>query len=208
MEKLYEEVKKRLDLIEDMYDVIRIVDPVNKEKIHIKDGGEIEKLEGTCYSYWKKGTSCSNCIANRAYIEESTFAKIEPNINNYVIVIATPIIINEKTYVVEMLKSMKKGKKIFEYDNKEVIKGELTDLFNDIYEDEIKKINLEIEDDFIEINDCKISMLEKKIDEVREQLNEMCELRDRIGKDSQILDTSQTLDDLIVEYMKEKYIYK
>ena len=34
MSRLYEEVRNRLDVIENMYDVIRIVEPINKRIIN------------------------------------------------------------------------------------------------------------------------------------------------------------------------------
>jgi hypothetical protein len=48
-------------------------------------------------------------------------------------------------------------------------------------------------------------VLENKIDELRHNLNELCDLSNRLGQDEQILNTSQALDELIVEYMKERY---
>lgn len=204
MLRLYEEVRKRLDMIENMYDVIRIVEPNNKKIISIKDN-EIDKLNGSCYDYWKRGKSCSNCISSKAYSEDCVFAKMERNDSNTTVVSAIPITINEERYVVEMLKSIGKGEKIFEIDDEDkIVKNELIELFNDFYQEEIKKFNTEIEDDFIKISENKILLLENRIDELRDKLNELCELPDKIGKDNEILIMSQELDELIVEYMKAK----
>ncbi|WPC42852.1 aspartyl-phosphate phosphatase Spo0E family protein [Clostridium sp. JS66] len=204
MPRLYEDVKKRLAIIENMYDAIRIVEPNNKEIISIK-GDQIDKLNGSCYDYWKKGMVCSNCISSKSYNEDVVFAKIEDNYNNPIILIAIPIIINKDKYVVELLKSIGKREKIFEINNDEkIITDEIIDLFNIFYETEIKNIKTEMEGDFIKISHDKISALENKIDELRINLNKMCEMPDKIGKDNEILDMSQALDELIVEYMKGK----
>lgn len=204
MPRLYEDVKKRLAIIENMYDAIRIVEPNNKEIISIKDD-EIHKLNGSCYDYWKKGMACSNCISSKSYDEDVVFAKIEYNYNNPIMLIAIPIIINKDKYVVELLKSIGKREKIFEINNHEkIITDEIIDLFNIFYETEIKNIKTEMEANFIKISHDKISALENKIDELRSNLNKMCEMPDKIGKDNKILDMSQALDELIVEYMKEK----
>jgi len=204
MSRVYEEVKKRLDVVENMYNVIRIVEPTKTEIISIKDD-EVDRLNGSCYDYWKRGRKCSNCISIKAYSEDIVVAKIERNDSNTTIVSAIPITINEERYVVEMLKSIGKGEKIFEsYDEDKIIKNELIELFNVFYKEEIRNFNTEIEEDFIEISEEKILVLENKIDELRDSLNELCELSDKIGKDNEILSTSQELDELIVEYMKLK----
>lgn len=204
MPRLYEDVKKRLDIIENMYDAIRIVEPNNKEIMSIKGDG-INKLNGSCYDYWKKGMVCSNCISSKSYDEDVVFAKIEDNYDNPVIVIAIPIIINKGKYVLELLKSIGKRDKIFEINNDEkIITDEIIDLFNIFYETEIKNINTEMEEDFIKISYDKILVLENKIDELRNNLNKLCEMPDKIGKDNEILNMSQALDELIVEYMKGK----
>lgn len=204
MSRLYEEVRNRLDVIEKMYDVIRIVEPINKRIINIKDN-EIDIQNGSCYDYWKRGETCNNCISSKAYAEDIVFAKMERNDSNTTIVSAIPITINRERYVVEMLKNIGTGEKIFESDDEDkVIKNELIELFNVFYREEIKNFNTEIEEDFIEISEDKILVLENKIDELRDSLNELCELPDKIGKDNEILIMSQELDELIVEYMKAK----
>lgn len=203
MPRLYEDVLKRLDVIESMYDAIRIVEPANKTVVCVK-GAEISKLEGNCYDYLK-GERCNNCISYRAYSEDVVVAKIESNCNKPIAVMAIPIKINEDTYVVELLKSIGKKDKIFESNNDNmIVKAELIELFNVFYQDEIKNINMEIENDFIEISDDKLLLLENKIDELRENLNHLCGLEDKIGREDEILMVSQDLDELIVEYMKIK----
>ena len=72
---LLEQVKERLFMFKNLYDVIRIVDPVKKKNIIVID--EKKELSGECYATWNKGAFCENCIAMRAYINHNTFIKIE-----------------------------------------------------------------------------------------------------------------------------------
>lgn len=209
MIRLYNKLKERLEVIEHVYDVIRVVNPADKDIISIKND-KIERLKGRCYHFWNKDMSCENCISNRAYIENSAFAKIERHGNNLIFVIAIPILADGNRYVVEMLKNIDQKGKTFNINNDAIVKkfdgkiagNELIDFLNDFYESEMKKIDIEKENDFIEIDDVKLSALEKKIDKLRDSLNKLCELPDKIGKDKEILNASQALDKLIVEYMK------
>jgi hypothetical protein len=207
MSRLYEEVKKRLTVIENMYDIIRIVDPNNKKILSVKEE-KVDMLEGSCYDYWKRGIACSKCVSNIAYLQDAAYAKIEKMLNNYSIVVALPITINNKRYVLEMLKGIEKNKDIFSSEsiiaNKKdeiIIRDELIDLFNTVYKENLKNFNISEDDYYIEISDEKIIMLEKKIDELRYTLNELCSKEIDMGNDAEILKTSEDLDKLIVDYM-------
>jgi len=143
---LYEQVKERLSLIEDMYDIIGIVDPINKNLTIIKDD-EIGKFKWTCYDFWKRGVSCNNCISMRAYTEKDTFLKIEYADNKVILVIATPVVIDERIYVIEMLKDISKSGSIFDINtnseinictminevNNKIIRDDLTGVYNRRY---------------------------------------------------------------------------
>lgn len=191
-------------MIENMYDAIRIVEPTNKKLISIKDD-KIYELHGSCYDYWEKGIACSNCIAAKAYYKNITFAKIERNCSNTIIVMALPITINKDRYVVEMIKSIGEREKVFEINNdRKIVANAIAELFNIFYEAEILNDNTKVDYYFIEIDDDKILALENKIDELRDNLNKLCELPD---KDNEILNISQALDKLIVEYMKKNDNY-
>jgi two-component system, cell cycle response regulator len=99
-----------------MYDIIRIIDPVNKDNIIIKDN-EIKKINGTCYDFCNRGVSCSNCISMKAYIIKDTCMKIEYYKNKVIFITATPIFIEGKMYVIEMLKDISENGKIFDINN-------------------------------------------------------------------------------------------
>ena len=43
MNELYEKVKEKLSIIENMYDIIRIIDPINKNILSIKNNENIVK---------------------------------------------------------------------------------------------------------------------------------------------------------------------
>lgn len=102
---LVKEIKERLSIFKNLYDVIRIVDPIDKENIVIKDD-KFKKLKGTCYAHWKKNSSCPNCISMRSYLNNDTFVKIEYDEKKIILVTATPVEVEGKIYIVEILKDI------------------------------------------------------------------------------------------------------
>jgi len=112
MRDLYDGVKERITLIEGVYDIIRIVDPINKSWIIVKEN-IIEHVRVPCYDFWKRGSYCNNCISMRAYKEKDIFIKIEYVSNKIFAIKATPIAINGKIYVLEMIKDISQNERRF-----------------------------------------------------------------------------------------------
>ena len=58
-------IKQNLDFFHKMYNVVRIVDPLNKRVIGYHKS-KICKTNEICYDYWENGKICDNCISVRA----------------------------------------------------------------------------------------------------------------------------------------------
>lgn len=153
-------VKEKLSIFKNLYDDIRIVDPLDKKAIKLEEG-KAEFIEGTCYDLWRRNEYCSNCISMRAYLENDTFVKMEFSEGKIMIITASPITIENNIYVVEMIKIVTKSDYIMNIEkdaynvqrvlnemNDAVIKDELTGIYNRRYINE----NLPIE-----INNSKAS---------------------------------------------------
>ena len=102
---LLNEIKERLKPFKNLYDLIRIVDPINNKVIN----SDNEKLglnfkHFSCYKFWGKNKKCENCISYNAYLENNAFVKLEVLDSKIFLVIASPFISNDKTYIVELLK--------------------------------------------------------------------------------------------------------
>lgn len=144
--KSISEVLECLDNFSKIYDVVRFVDPVKKEVLHINNEGECI-AENICYNHWKNKTFCANCISARALNENNTFVKIEYNKEKVNMVMVSPVKIGDRRCVMEMLKDVTdsgivpnlKGKTILEINeiiehlNKEVVTDPLTQVFNRRY---------------------------------------------------------------------------
>ncbi|BCZ45987.1 hypothetical protein psyc5s11_20540 [Clostridium gelidum] len=147
MNKLYEKAKEKLSLLDNMYDVIRIIDPINKNIINISND-EITKHKEKCYDMINKGEICDNCISMRVDIEKDTFVKLEYISNKIMLIVATPINIRGEMYVVEIIKDIssqnnkiasinynfdEKFKTIIENMNEKIITDDLTGAYNRNY---------------------------------------------------------------------------
>lgn len=149
MDKYLNALTDNLSILENLYDVIRIVDPLTKKTVHY-DKAKIKILNNSCYGFWKSEGYCPNCISMRAYNEADTFVKIEYNKEKIYMLMASPMVIENKKYVFEMLKdvtntgiienfSEKTSEEIQLYINEmndKIIKDELTGIYNRRFIDE------------------------------------------------------------------------
>lgn len=87
-----------------MYDMVRLVDPVQKRVMEFRNHG-IGKTCKSCYAYWGNGHICDNCISVRAYYEQRSFMKLEQGPNTVMLVMALPIESSEQPVVLEFLKN-------------------------------------------------------------------------------------------------------
>jgi two-component system, cell cycle response regulator len=140
---LIEQVKDRLSIFKNLYDVIRIIDPVNKKVLEV-DGYKDEIRERLCYHLWGRDEFCENCVSMRSYLENDTFVKLQHKENKVCLLTATSIVINNNLYIVEILKDISdKGEikdrnigdshsaeKIISEINDKIIRDELTGIYN------------------------------------------------------------------------------
>lgn len=203
MKDLHTLAMERIAPVKNMYDIIRIIDPVNNHLLIIKDS-EIIDTDGTCYEYWEKGMICSNCISMKACDEMDTFVKIEHAGKRVVLVIATPLFINGDFYITEMLKELSKDGTVFT----ETDIGAIIDETNErIIRDEPQAPDTKARrkpeaQEYIKADTDKLQILNKRIQELRDVLNEMCITSTGSSGDKEKLRVSQYLDELIVEYMR------
>lgn len=92
-----------LRIFEEGYDTIRIVDPVKKKVLSLKNNIVLETEQG-CFSMWERNQICENCISIRAYNEEKSFVKVEYAPEYIYIVTAIPVKLNDRLVVIELLK--------------------------------------------------------------------------------------------------------
>lgn len=136
-----DDVKERLSIFPNLYDSIRIVDPINKKVIKMNND-TIVHMNEACYGYWNRKRFCENCISMRAFIQNDTCVKIECKDNSIIFIIATPVEYKGQVFVLEMLKDISKNtvsSKIIS-ENIEGVNVLLKEIGNKLLRDELTQI--------------------------------------------------------------------
>lgn len=147
--KGFQTLISQLTTFEKMYEQVRIVDPIKKEVLFVKNKNQEELMPvlEACFGIWGKGTECKNCISMRAYNENDTFIKIETSLDKIIMVTAIPVKIEDRMVVVELLKNVTKSmilgdreltesleiKRLLEQANVAAVTDELTQIYNKRY---------------------------------------------------------------------------
>lgn len=144
-----DKLQKNLEFFKQMYDEIRLVNPIQKRVMEYNNEKLGEKEE-VCYGYWGNGHICDNCISVRAHYEQKSFIKLEHTPDTVMLVTALPIENSQPPIVLELLKDATDTMMIGsgEYNqgqllhtvvqniNDMVVKDELTSMFNRRFLDE------------------------------------------------------------------------
>lgn len=138
---LMKEIKERLSIFKNLYDTFRVVDPVNKKTICLENES-MSISKNNCFDSWMRGVFCENCISMRAYENNDTFVKIECTEKETFIITASPIIIDGKIYVVEILKDITVKSSIFlnKENNGKVINTLVSEMNDKIVKDDLTGI--------------------------------------------------------------------
>ncbi|MGE1063200.1 GGDEF domain-containing protein [Megasphaera paucivorans] len=105
MEKSLDDIKRVLDVLSDIYDVVRIVDPIFNKVIY--NGHNTNVAPSTvCYNVLEKNRFCSNCISLRALSENKTLIKFEMLNNEFCMVTGTPFRYKGGRYAIELFQDI------------------------------------------------------------------------------------------------------
>lgn len=140
------EVKERLSIFKNLYDVIRLVNPIDATVINNMDEN-LSVKSGFCYNLWNRNKRCDNCISKLAYHKNETAIKIEYSEGKIILVIASPLVIKGSRYVVELIKDVSNSGIVTNVEtsyeesvlqflnavNERNIKDDLTEVYNKAY---------------------------------------------------------------------------
>lgn len=154
--EIFNEIKERLSIFNNLYDNLRIIDPINKKVILLQNDG-IESSDEVCYGFWNRNEFCDNCVSIRAYIHNDTFVKLEYASDKIHLIIATPVNYKGSNFILELIKeiseesSIKSGvnsnntsiKSLIEKMNNKKAKDDLTKLYNSKYISERLPVDIE-----------------------------------------------------------------
>lgn len=175
VEELDKLIEKELNF-DRMYQLIRVVDPINKKVVLERDKNELELKDAfdTCYNFWSKNEVCKNCISMRAYNENDVCIKIETTDDKIIMATAIPINQDGEKLVVELIKDVTKSMilddsklskssdlvKLLEMASLAAITDELTCIYNKRYIQEKLPVELALS----KLNKEPLSLLMTDID--------------------------------------------
>jgi diguanylate cyclase (GGDEF)-like protein len=125
----YDIFKQVTEPYEKVFDIIRVVDPIARKSITLEEDKLIYR-NIDCYAFWETSEMCKECIAEKALKENKTFVKIQYDMEKMHIFFATPVKIQGKAMVIELLKDVT-GNLLFETVDREN-EHEIRNITNDI----------------------------------------------------------------------------
>jgi two-component system cell cycle response regulator len=144
------EIVSQPSFISNLFDDIRLVDPVRKEiRSNIKTDNKIANFSSVnCYETWGKNATCENCISMRSLNSKRTTIKIELGNSKIFMVTAVPLNNAENTQatIVELIKDITHDgiinvdgleptelSKLINRKNESIIKDAITNIYNEQY---------------------------------------------------------------------------
>ena len=168
--------KNNIKILDNIFMIQRIVDPQEKKVIELES---TLKAFGShkCFDFWKSGASCPNCISMRALNENSSFSKLVSLNDKLYMIIAAPLNINNKTYILELIKDVTNDTLFSNYKDKTieelkyeinklnmlVVTDELTSIYNVRYLNE----NLPVALNHLSLPDYSVSIIILDIDKFK-----------------------------------------
>ncbi|MBU3208076.1 GGDEF domain-containing protein [Clostridium algidicarnis] len=136
-----EDIIKNVKLLENLYDDLRIVDPIKKKVVYHKGINNVPFNEN-CYDFWRKKSHCENCISSRALVEKDNCVKIEYTGNKVLLIMSTKILYSDNRYILETFKDITNIGVIADIENKseEYILSYIKDMNNKIIRDDLTGI--------------------------------------------------------------------
>ena len=100
-----ENIEENLTFFHTMYDVVRLVDPVQKCVLEYGQC-KISMDQEKCFNYWQNGKICDNCISVKAYHDDKSYMKLEYIPEMIMMVIAIPLGEDDSPVILELLKNV------------------------------------------------------------------------------------------------------
>lgn len=85
-----------------LFDVVRLVDPISTTAYTIEDG-EFHAQPDSCFHVWNRTARCENCVSSRCFMERERYSKFEFINNDIYHVVAQPVEVDGKRYVLEVV---------------------------------------------------------------------------------------------------------
>ena len=102
-------LKSFLDEVSQVYDAIRIIEPIKKQIVHYEGRENIINHPIYC-RFWEKEDICHDCILECDIIDEKTLLRIEDSGDRRLRITARPFIFGDNRYILEMAQDITEAK--------------------------------------------------------------------------------------------------
>lgn len=97
------ELKQESHYLSQIFDEIRIIEGGGTHNVCDLCGDDLNVSGKKCYEFWNRSEKCQNCVSKQASQEERQMVKLEYFDEKYYLVIAKPMIVEGKKYIVEFM---------------------------------------------------------------------------------------------------------
>lgn len=101
-----QQVQDKMNMLRDVFTVVRLLDVDSIAKVHSGEGPGEEKEKCSCYDYWQKKVPCKNCISAKCLCDKTRKTKLELIGSDVYQVTAEYLEIEGTPYVMELIEKL------------------------------------------------------------------------------------------------------
>lgn len=101
-----QQVQDKMNMLRDVFTVVRLLDVDSIAKVHSGEGPGEEKEKCSCYDYWQKKVPCKNCISAKCLHDKTRKTKLELIGSDVYQVTAEYLEIEGTPYVMELIEKL------------------------------------------------------------------------------------------------------
>lgn len=101
-----QQVQEKMNMLRDVFTVVRLLDVDAIAKVHSGEGPGEEKEKCSCYDYWQKKVPCKNCISAKCLHDKTRKTKLELIGSDVYQVTAEYLEIEGTPYVMELIEKL------------------------------------------------------------------------------------------------------
>lgn len=101
-----QQVQEKMNMLRDVFTVVRLLDVDAIAKVHSGEGPWEEKEKCSCYDYWQKKVPCKNCISAKCLCDKTRKTKLELIGSDVYQVTAEYLEIEGTPYVMELIEKL------------------------------------------------------------------------------------------------------
>lgn len=176
-------LEEHLAFFNKMYDVVRLVDPVQKTVLEYSERG-VGRTSEVCHDYWQSGKICDNCISVRAHCDNKSYMKLEQNPDAIMLVTAIPVDAAGTPTILELLKNATDSMMIGtgEYNDGQAMRNVVHDINSMVIKDHMTGIyNRRFVDDRLPVDIVKAVIAQQPLSVLFIDIDNMKTINDTYG---------------------------